>query len=147
MPHSRWADPPPSFKSRKHKHDCWEAWQASDPVGVFWDGEMGWPLVGGFYCFSICHFNSRGNSRYALPGVCSLLNINLALTQQATLQGGSDVSVWTVSGLCCQSIKSLEVHLGIPRGGLIASSCVHWNSPKKQIGLQAACYAPSELRL
>lgn len=64
--------------------------------------------------------NSRGNLQNTLPTFCSPLNINLALTQQATLQEAQLIrsEQFLVSAA---KVKSLEVRLGMPRGGLIAS--------------------------
>lgn len=48
---------------------------------------MAWSLAEVAIPLPLVTFNSRGGLQYALPGFCSSLNINLALTQQATLQG------------------------------------------------------------
>lgn len=70
--------------------------------------------------FPCVTFNSRGNLQNALPAFCTPLIINLALTQQATLQ-----EAWMILSerflVSAAKVKSLEVHLGMPRGGLIAS--------------------------
>lgn len=76
--------------------------------------------------FPYVTFNSRGNLQNALPAFCSPLNINLALTQQATLQEVRMIpsELFLVSAA---KVKSLEVHLGTPGGGLIASLlCMRW---------------------
>lgn len=85
--------------------------------------QMGWFLAGGrvvTISFPYVTFNSRGNLQNALPAFCSPLNINLALTQQATLQEVRMIpsELFLVSAA---KVKSLEVHLGTPGGGLIAS--------------------------